>query len=83
MQLDFYIPATRTYSRITANPNRAKALKCHCVVIYVRRLDYYAAPATICFKPPSHAFLGDDPSLQSDMLVKPSLNKIVMGGSCR
>ncbi len=29
-------------------------------------------------KLPSHAFLGDDPSLQNDILVVSSLNKIVL-----
>ena len=45
----------------------------HFTVMYVRGLDRYAAPATICFKLPSHAFLGDDPSLQNHILVVPSL----------
>ena len=73
MQLDSDIPATYTYSRIAAGPDTVEALKCHCVVIYVRRFDRNAAPANICSKPPSHAFLGDDPSLQNDILVVPSL----------
>ncbi len=68
MQLNSYIPATHIHSRVAAGPDRVTASKCHCVVKYVRRPDSYAVPATICSHPLRHAFLGDDPSLQTDVL---------------